>query len=50
MAADVVEAVKRFGLERGVCGVCNRGLTNEESRALGIGPVCLAKLSRDEAV
>jgi len=50
VAADVVAAVQRFGHERGVCGVCNRGLTNDESRRLGIGPVCLAKLSREEAL
>lgn len=50
VAADVVAAVQRFGHERGVCGVCNRGLTNEESRRLGIGPVCLAKLRREEAL
>lgn len=43
--ADMVEAVKRYGLELGVCGVCNRQLTNDESRRLGIGPVCLGRLN-----
>lgn len=30
----------RFGLLIGKCGVCNRRLTNDKSRALGYGPVC----------
>jgi hypothetical protein len=30
----------RYGKELGVCGVCGRTLTNEESRAAGIGPKC----------
>lgn len=34
------EASLRFGQEVGVCGVCGRGLTNDDSRAAGIGPVC----------
>lgn len=34
------EALARFGKELGICGVCGSPLTNEESRALGIGPVC----------
>lgn len=37
------EASLRFGLEAGVCGVCGSPLSNEESRALGIGPVCREK-------
>lgn len=32
-----------YGRELGVCGVCSRTLTNEESRAAGIGPVCREK-------
>lgn len=42
---DVVAAVERFGKELGVCGVCNSPLTNEESRRLGIGPVCRSKFA-----
>lgn len=30
----------RYGKELGVCGVCGRTLTNEESRSAGIGPKC----------
>ncbi len=42
--ADPTEAVRRYGLELGRCGVCGKALTNQESREQGIGPVCLAKL------
>lgn len=45
VAADVEAAVRRYGLELGVCGVCNSPLTNDESRRLGIGPVCRGKLA-----
>lgn len=40
---DPETAVRRFGLELGICGICSLPLTNEESRAYGIGPVCRAK-------
>jgi len=40
MAAGVNEARKRYGREIGCCGVCNRPLTDDHSRELGIGPVC----------
>lgn len=43
IARDPAEASRRFGLELGTCGVCGSPLTNEESRALGIGPICRAK-------
>lgn len=33
----------RYGKELGVCGVCGRTLTDEQSRAEGIGPVCATK-------
>lgn len=39
----VLEAQKRFGQEIGKCGRCGRPLTDDASRALGIGPVCLEK-------
>jgi hypothetical protein len=45
--ARILEAIKndpdagpRFGREIGRCYVCGRTLTDETSRALGIGPVC----------
>ena len=39
IAADD-EALARYGRETGTCGVCHRTLTDPESVALGIGPVC----------
>lgn len=39
-AADPVAATLRYGLELGKCGVCGRTLTDPESRAAGIGPIC----------
>lgn len=36
-------ASARYGHEIGECGMCGRTLTNDESRARGIGPVCAAK-------
>ena len=44
IAADVQGAFARYGLEIGACGVCNRTLTDEDSRARGIGPVCMEKM------
>lgn len=43
IAADPREAAARYGQELGTCGVCGRALTDEESRARGIGPVCAGK-------
>lgn len=37
------EASILFGRKRGVCGVCNRTLTDPESVAAGIGPICVGK-------
>jgi hypothetical protein len=34
------DASLRYGRELGRCGMCNRTLTDENSRAAGIGPVC----------
>lgn len=39
IAADP-DSGPRFGREIGRCYVCNRTLTDETSRSLGIGPVC----------
>lgn len=43
IAKEPAEASKRYGREIGCCGVCGRTLTDENSRAAGIGPVCSAK-------
>jgi len=43
IAADP-DALARYGQELGECGVCGRALTDEESRRIGIGPVCREKL------
>lgn len=40
IASDPKEALLRFGREIGKCGRCGRTLTDEQSRADGIGPVC----------
>lgn len=40
IAEDPEAAASLFGHEYGRCGICGRGLTNDESRARGIGPVC----------
>lgn len=40
---DVLKASKLYGTEIGACGVCGRTLTDPESRAAGIGPICAAK-------
>lgn len=44
IAEDAQAAMLRYGVELGHCGHCGRPLTNEESRALGIGPVCRSKM------
>lgn len=38
-------AMLRYGKELGSCGHCGRTLTDAESRAYGIGPVCRGKVS-----
>jgi Family of unknown function (DUF6011) len=43
IAANPLEACSLYGREIGACGVCGRTLTNEESRRLGIGPVCRSR-------
>lgn len=40
IAADAREAMARYGQLIGKCGVCGRTLTDAESRAIGIGPIC----------
>ena len=41
---DPVKAMNEYGLRLGRCGVCNRTLTDRDSRLRGIGPICAAKL------
>lgn len=43
--AGIAEARARYGQEIGRCGVCNRSLTDEVSRARGIGPDCWSRLA-----
>lgn len=44
IVADTPEAACiRYGHELGECGRCGRTLTDEASRAAGIGPVCVSK-------
>lgn len=43
IARDAHAAMARFGQLIGSCGVCGRTLTDEESRARGIGPICVGR-------
>ena len=43
IAKDPQAAMTRYGHEIGRCGICGRTLTDETSRARGIGPICAAK-------
>lgn len=40
IAKDPAAASRLYGQEIGSCGVCGRTLTDETSRAYGIGPIC----------
>lgn len=42
--ADIPAAIVTYGTELGVCGRCGRHLTDEDSRAAGIGPDCASRL------
>lgn len=44
--ADVPAAEQLYGSELGKCCRCNRTLTDETSRALGIGPECRSKVEK----
>lgn len=39
-----LEEAEKFGKLYGICGCCGRTLTNEESIAKGIGPICASRL------
>lgn len=41
--AGIEEAAKAYGQNIGRCGRCNRTLTDEHSRAIGLGPECASK-------
>ncbi len=43
IAADELSAARRYGMELGKCSRCGRTLTDETSRAYGIGPDCRSK-------
>lgn len=43
LAAGIEEAGTLYGTTLGQCRICNRHLTDETSRALGIGPDCRSK-------
>lgn len=43
IAQDPKAAMIRYGKELGECGRCGRTLTDEASRAAGIGPVCISR-------
>lgn len=45
IAADPAAAAKLHGLETGNCSCCGRLLTDPNSVALGIGPICAGKFS-----
>lgn len=47
IAVDPQAAMVRYGQELGSCGRCGRTLTDEVSRATGIGPECAAILGID---
>jgi len=40
---DPRTTIARYGKEIGACGICGLRLTDEVSRELGIGPICLKK-------
>lgn len=44
LTEDVAGALATYGREIGRCGVCHRSLTDEESRSVGLGPVCASKI------
>jgi hypothetical protein len=45
VGADPLAAARLYGDELGRCSMCNHSLTTEESRAIGIGPVCLKRMT-----
>jgi hypothetical protein len=46
IAQDPEAAAQLFGRELGICGMCGRRLTDDASRAAGIGPICQRRWDR----
>lgn len=44
IAEDPESASKDYGKQIGRCGICGRTLTDDDSRAAGIGPICAGKV------
>lgn len=44
IARDAREAAVRYGHELGHCAICGRVLTDADSRAKGIGPICAERV------
>lgn len=42
-AAGLLESAKLYGKVTGECGICHKTLTNPDSIAAGIGPICAGK-------
>lgn len=42
-AANPLEAIIAFGRQTGKCSMCNRPLSDPDSLAAGVGPICRAK-------
>ena len=42
---NLLRLAQLYGHETGQCSVCSRTLTDAQSIALGIGPICLSRLS-----
>ena len=40
----MIEALKKEGIKTGICCCCGRVLTNKNSIAAGIGPICSSRL------
>jgi|SRR5699024_7531825 len=45
VAQDPTAASRAYGQHTGTCGVCSRTLSNPESVAAGIGPVCASRIA-----
>lgn len=44
IAENPMDALVAYGRKTGVCGVCRRRLSDPESVAAGIGPICASKV------
>ena len=44
VAKDPAAAARAYGLRTGSCSICGRELTNADSRARGIGPICAGRM------